>query len=293
MPGGLDVPFAYAFTLGMVATVNPCGFPMLPAYLSFFIGADDDRAGAGRLPRALLAAGAVSLGFLTVFSVLAVPLDAGVSTIYRIMPWLTIAVGCGLVGLGVAMLLGHKPTLALPRLDRGGRDRRFGSMVLFGISYAIASLSCTIPLFLGVVANRAGPAASAVTVVAYGLGMSTVLVVLTVALALARESLVRRVRTVLPHVHRASGGLLVAVGLYLVYYWVFNLSRDPAATIGDNPFSGLESARVAISAVLERHGRGLAALAAAAVAAGGAWALLRRGGRRGPAAAPHDDLAVR
>jgi cytochrome c biogenesis protein CcdA len=62
MLGALDVPFAYAFTLGMVATVNPCGFPMLPAYLSFFIGADDtasDRVGS-RIPRALRAATAVS-----------------------------------------------------------------------------------------------------------------------------------------------------------------------------------------------------------------------------------------
>ena len=296
MLGSLDVPFAYAFTLGMVATVNPCGFPMLPAYLSFFLGADDDRAGS-RLPRALLAATAVSLGFLAVFSVLAVPLDAGVSAIYRVMPWLTIAVGVGLVGLGVAMLLGHEPTIALPRLERGGRDRRFGSMVLFGVSYAIASLSCTIPLFLSVVANRAGPAASAMTVVAYGLGMSTVLVVLTVAIALARESMVRRVRSLLPHVHRASGALLVAVGLYLVYYWVFNLSRDPSATIGDNPFSGLESARVAIAGYLEGHGRDLGALALLAVVAGGGWALLRRRGggpgRRQRATAPDDDLVVR
>jgi cytochrome c biogenesis protein CcdA len=279
----LDVPFAYAFTLGMVATVNPCGFPMLPAYLSFFIGADGDGRG-GRLPRALLAASAVSLGFLAVFSVLAVPLDAGVTTIYRIMPWLTIAVGVGLVAMGVAMLLGHKPTLALPRLDRGGHDRRFSSMVLFGVSYAIASLSCTIPLFLSVVANRAGPAASALTVVAYGLGMSAVLVVLTVSLALAQESLVRRVRGLLPHVQRVSGALLVAVGLYLVYYWVFNLSRDPSDTIGDNPFDGLETARVALSRFLEGRGWELGAASALAVAVVATLALRSRRGR--PACPP-------
>ncbi len=288
MFGALDVPFAYAFTLGMVATVNPCGFPMLPAYLSFFIGTDDDgqrigtdddgqRIGTGsRVPRALLAAAAVSLGFMAVFTVLSVPLNAGVTTVYRVMPWLTIAVGVALVGLGIAMLLGYKPSIALPRLDRGGRDRRFGSMVLFGISYAIASLSCTIPLFLSVVANRPGPAASALTVVAYGLGMSAVLTALTLALALARESMVRRVRSVLPHVQRISGALLVAVGLYLVYYWVFNLARDPADTIGDNPFSGLESARIAVSAFLERQGTGLGVTVAVVASAALVVALLRR-----------------
>ena len=34
----IDAPLAYAFGVGMVATVNPCGFAMLPAYLSFFLG---------------------------------------------------------------------------------------------------------------------------------------------------------------------------------------------------------------------------------------------------------------
>ena len=47
----LDAQLAAAFTAGMIATVNPCGFAMLPAYLGFFLGRDDDelRARAARL----------------------------------------------------------------------------------------------------------------------------------------------------------------------------------------------------------------------------------------------------
>ena len=48
--GVIDAPLALAFTAGMVATVNPCGFAMLPAYLTFFLGleggaADEDAPG--------------------------------------------------------------------------------------------------------------------------------------------------------------------------------------------------------------------------------------------------------
>ena len=39
----IDGLFAYAFTTGMLATVNPCGFAMLPAYLSYFLGIDSTR----------------------------------------------------------------------------------------------------------------------------------------------------------------------------------------------------------------------------------------------------------
>ena len=34
----MNAALALAFAAGMVATVNPCGFAMLPAYLSYFMG---------------------------------------------------------------------------------------------------------------------------------------------------------------------------------------------------------------------------------------------------------------
>ncbi|MGH9251329.1 MAG: hypothetical protein ACRD0W_17675, partial [Acidimicrobiales bacterium] len=49
---GPEGPLALYLTLGMVATVNPCGFAMLPAYLAFFLGIDDREAGP---PRASIA----------------------------------------------------------------------------------------------------------------------------------------------------------------------------------------------------------------------------------------------
>ena len=66
---GPDGPWAFYLTLGMVATVNPCGFAMLPAYLSYFLGLEGEdaapRAGVGQAVRV---ACAVSAGFLAVFA---------------------------------------------------------------------------------------------------------------------------------------------------------------------------------------------------------------------------------
>ena len=44
----LLLPFGYSFGAGMVSTVNPCGFSMLPAYLSLYLG--DRSEGAGSRP---------------------------------------------------------------------------------------------------------------------------------------------------------------------------------------------------------------------------------------------------
>lgn len=231
----IDVPLAYAFTAGLVATVNPCGFPMLAAYLSYFIGLDDTETDrSGRVPRALVAAVAVSAGFLAVFAAVGVPINAGVTWIYRAMPWFTLVVGAAMLVLGVAMLSGRKLSLSLPHLDRGGESRRFRSMVVFGASYAVASLSCTLPVFLVVVAGtteRVNAASGLLAFGAYGVGMSIVLMVVSLALALARESMVRRLRQALRYADRVAGALLVMVGGYLLYYGVYAMDPTNSTTV--------------------------------------------------------------
>jgi cytochrome c-type biogenesis protein len=293
----IDAPIAYAFTAGLVATVNPCGFPMLPAYLSYFVGADDEVvAGPGtRVLRAVAAAAAVSVGFFIVFVGLGIPVNAGGTWLYRVMPWLTIVIGVALVGLGVAMLLGHRMKVALPRLDKGGGSRQVGSMVLFGVSYAIASLSCTLPIFLTVVAGtttRSNFASGIVAFVAYTLGMSVVLMVLSVAIALAHGSLVRHIRRVLPYVDRIAGTLLVLVGAYLVYYWVANLSSDPSDPIGSSPIRAVDDLSADATRWLADGGVRLGLTMAAVVAGAVAWAVVRRRRRAGFETAPADEPAT-
>ena len=59
----------------------------------------------------------------------------------------------GLIGLGIAMLRGFEPILKLPKLQKGTGSRELPTMFLFGVSYAVSSLSCTIPVFLALVAS--------------------------------------------------------------------------------------------------------------------------------------------
>lgn len=281
----IEAPLALAFTAGMVATVNPCGFPMLPAYLSYFIGIDDEDADTnGRVPRALSAAGAVSVGFLVVFLVLGIPINAGIDSIYRFMPWMSILIGLVMIVLGLSMLDismfgNYRLKVSLPRLDKGGNSRQWRSMVLFGMSYAIASLSCTLPIFLVMVVGtttRENVLSGLVAFLAYGLGMSLVLMVLSLALALARESIVRRMRQMLKYTDRVAGALLVSVGTYLVYYWVDNLRRDPSELVGTSPISAIADLAASAQVWLVDGGVSLGVIFAVPVVLAGLTIALRR-----------------
>jgi hypothetical protein len=94
-------------------------------------------------------------------------------------------------------------------------------MLVFGISYAVTTISCALPLFTSAVVGtfrREDVVSSAAVFVAYSLGMTLVLVALTVSLGMARQGLVRRLRQALPYVNRVAGVLLVVAGLYLAHY---------------------------------------------------------------------------
>jgi hypothetical protein len=75
----------------------------------------------------------------------------GARSIIDYVPWVALAIGVALAALGVAMLVFCvQLNVALPHVERGGSSRRYRSMFLFGISYAVASLSCALPVFLAV-----------------------------------------------------------------------------------------------------------------------------------------------
>lgn len=236
-----DGTLALAFATGMVATINPCGFAMLPAYLSYFLGMEDPSSSAAAGVRRALAVGlAVSAGFLLVFGVMGILITEFSVTIQDKLPWVTIVIGVALVALGIAMVRGFEPVLNLPKLQKGTGSRQLWSMFLFGVSYAVSSLSCTIPLFLVAVAGtftRSSFAAGMATFLAYALGMALTLMALTLAIALARQGLVRWLRGALPYINRIAGVLLVLAGAYMAYYgWyeiqVLENGVDPGGPAG-------------------------------------------------------------
>lgn len=229
---GEALPFGFAFGAGMIAAVNPCGFAMLPAYLSLYLGTDeedfDKRSSLARSGRALLVGATVSLGFILLFGIAGIAISAGGGVLLAAMPALGLVIGGALVVIGLSMLAGR--TLYTGVFERiAGRIGDPGKVslkgfLLFGLAYGAASLSCTLPVFLAVIAGSlttgGGILAGAGQFVSFALGMAAVLVTLTLALAFFKQGLLKRLRGVVPYVRLVSALLLVLAGAYILYYWI-------------------------------------------------------------------------
>ncbi len=229
-----------AFAAGLVAALNPCGFALLPGYLLLVVRG---QGSGGRFPaplaavgRALAATAVMALGFMTVFGSFGVLTISAAATVQRYLPYATVLIGMVLVGLGVWLLTGREVTALTPGALRPqwAPTARLGSMYGYGITYAIASLSCTVGPFLAVTAAglRGGSVVSALAIyLAYVAGLTLVVGVLAVAAAAASTAVADRLRRALPFVHRLGGALLVPVGLYVAYYGVYELRLSgPRAT---------------------------------------------------------------
>ena len=293
----MDGKLALAFSAGMVATVNPCGFALLPAYLSYFLGLEgtgpDGPDGAPRparspVLRALAVSAAVTAGFLVVFGVMGVIWSSVSGVIGQRLPYFTIVVGLVLVVLGIAMLRGFEPILRVPHLDLTRNSRELGSMFLYGISYAVASLSCTIAIFISIVSTTLDSAtfgSSVATFLAYGLGMGMTLAILTIAVAVARTGILTTFRRLLPHMNQISGVLLILAGAFVSYYaWVEIQELNSGTSSAVVQWS--RDVQSSLQNWVERTGGGrLAAAAAIVIVAAVVIALVAR--RPGPTD-PHD-----
>ncbi len=282
---------ALALGAGLLAAVNPCGFALLPAYLSLLV-LGEDAPGRGRaVGRALLLTAAMTLGFAGVFAVFGLAIAPAAAGIQQHLPWFTLVLGLGLALLGAALATGR--TLRLPGragVGRGPVTGSFWSMVGFGAGYAVASLSCTIAPFLAVVVAGFRTDSTLVGLslfLAYAAGMGLVVGTAAVATALAHGSLVRHVRRAGRWVPRVGGLLLVLAGLYVAYYAWWELRVLGGATARDPVVDGAARVQHWLADRVQDVGAGGWSLLAAALLALAAVLVLRaRRGEHGDAPRP-------
>ena len=221
------LPVGYAFSAGMVASVNPCGFLLLPSYILYHLGSDaagfHRHSVSRRVLKALYMGVAATLGFVAVFALAGSLVAAGGQWLNAVFPYGRLLIGISMVGLGAWLLVTGRSLgiQAASRVTIAPR-RNIGNVFAFGIVYAIGSLSCTLPIFLVVVGSALASQSRLEVLsqfVGYALGMGLVFVAVTIGAALLRHAVTQRLQGMVLYVKRSSALLLVGVGGYLVYNW--------------------------------------------------------------------------
>ena len=225
------LPLGFAFGAGLVASVNPCGFAMLPAYLALYMGstaeAEQQANVIVRLGKAILVGAVVTLGFIVLFGIAGLIIGGGARQVIGVIPWIGLTIGIVLTLVGGWLLSGGKiyTAIAQQASTKFGDPSKVGvkGYFLFGLSYGTASLSCTLPIFIAVLGIGVATNTlldSLVSFLLFALGMGTVILVLTIAMALFKGALVGALRKILPYTQPVSAAFMILAGAYIVFYWL-------------------------------------------------------------------------
>ncbi len=216
----MSTALVFAFTAGAVATVNPCGFALLPVWFAGQLESRADAPALVRFVRAGLDAVAATAGFVIIFILAGLLVGAGAAWLGPLLPYAGVAIGVGLLVWGVASLL----AIELPKTRAMATCRRISTRYGafgFGLSYGFVSLTCTLPIFTAVAGiSLVGDSNLAwLDIAAYLAGAGAVLSLVSVLAAMLGTGLFSAIGTRQNLVRRIAGSLGTLAGLYVTLYW--------------------------------------------------------------------------
>lgn len=220
---------AIAFLAGLVSCVSPCVLPVVPVYAGYVAGGAGSawsRAPSASVGTSPSAAGATwraigfLLGFLGVFVLLWASIGVVGFALMSTVPLLRQLTGAVIVAMGLLMIAGRHPMLAIPA--RLGAVGGVGGPLVLGAGVAVGWTPCigpTLGAILGFAASAPTVGSGLLLLLAYAGGLAVPFILVLVALRRFR-----RLAAWLGERHRAvdvvTGTLVVGVGV-LVFTGAF------------------------------------------------------------------------
>ena len=250
--GSMGALVLWAGALGVLTFFSPCSFPMLPGYMTYYLGLRDSRNQRKSILGGISAAAGIVLLFLGV----AVLVGIFGSAISQYVIYLEPVLGVMLVLMAILILLDIninfglltfpiKKGMALSKrtLDRlrGKEDAEGGSkrmvkdieeggyvgLFLYGVGYGAAAAGRMAPVVIALIllaASQGSFLASVGIFLVFALAMALLMIVITVALGQYGNAALKKLRVNPQFIKVLSSVVLLAVGIYLIAYYVGGLA---------------------------------------------------------------------
>lgn len=216
---------AMAFLAGVLSFFSPCSFPLLPSYIAYYVGREKE---GGTIKKGFMQGLQPALGIIVFYSLIGVASVFAGELIKPYIPKLELIVGIIIIILGLVLLL-HIPMLSkstskfVGKISGVAQKSKKSGLFLYGIIYGAASAGCTAPVFIMIiiVAIAGGNLLQGAFVVfLYALGMALLMIIVTVLVATAKDTIIGKLKKTPKYINTICGLVLIAVGIYLIYYYL-------------------------------------------------------------------------
>jgi len=204
-----------AFTSGIFAFFTPCSVALIPGYIGYLVKSDEGSSSLRGIKVGLVSAA----GLLTVFMGLGLLISLFGNFIAPYAFWVGVIAGAGLILLGLYMLTGRTLYIPIPRSTSNQKGVR--GYYLFGATYGLASLSCTLPVFLLVMSQAllVGGGKSGLTVfLVYSLTAAAFMAFVAFGAIVFKDVVEKNLKRALPVILKLSPYLIIFAGAYMIYF---------------------------------------------------------------------------
>jgi len=247
---------AWAVVLGTVTFFSPCSFPMLPGYMTYYMGLREAR----RLGKAVKGGLVAAAGLVTVYMLVAFLVGLFGSAISKYIFVLEPIVGVLLILMAAVILLNLSmgtmvaylttPVrwgLATARravgrvsarnvvatdapasaLEAAAEEGGYVGLFVYGMGYAAASAGCMAPVIIALIflsAAQGSFMSSLLIFLVFSISAAACMVLITMAVGLGSGRLSGRLRISPSKVKLISGLMLAGIGIYILAYYFSGLA---------------------------------------------------------------------
>jgi cytochrome c-type biogenesis protein len=218
--------YVLALLTGLLSFFAPCAFPLMPGYVSYYLGRYE---GGPTLSGSVKAGIAAATGINGIFALIGLAVALGGLAVKSYLTYLAPVVGIGIVLLGLAMLLNkteifEKFGVLLSSLSlRIGGKAQYSGLFMYGVGYGLACMECQAPVFIALLfaGLAAGGVLEALLVfLSFSIGMGSTMLIVSVIVGTAKMKVLTRLKELMPLINRACGVILIFVGVYFLLEFV-------------------------------------------------------------------------
>lgn len=209
--------YVLTFLEGIASFISPCLLPMVPIYISYFIGEDDNNS-----KKAILSSIGFVLGFTTVFLILSIfasqlgaVLSSNIRYIKIFFGIIIILFGLNYMGL---LKIGFLNKSKIKNIDT--KNFNFLKAILFGILFSVSWTPC-IGTFLSsallLIAKQQDMLKGTIMMLLYSIGLGIPFIISAILI----EKLKNVFDFIKKHydvIKRISGVILIGAGMYMIFF---------------------------------------------------------------------------
>ena len=209
--------YLFTFIEGIASFISPCVLPMLPIYISYFIGEDNKK-----VSKAVINSIGFVLGFTIVFIVLSILASRLGGIISNNIKYVKILFGIIIIllGLNYMEILKIKLLNKTKGINKKVKDLNFFKALVFGMLFSISWTPC-IGTFLAsallLIAKNQDMVKGILLMLVYSIGLGIPFIISAVLLEKLKE-VFNFIKKHYDIIKKISGVILIIMGIYMIFF---------------------------------------------------------------------------